>query len=188
MPSLPPIEEHEGAIIDRAGTGLGYITLIIGYLYTILSTAHLTPPNFLVFTALQICYSALLWWMLRVDWKSPMEWRPLLAIVLLVGITEVVGLLPRIGLQWDWLLFLVTIVIFFSILPLRIAVGAGIFLYLTAVVNLAWLNNWNWSSIYASLLSLLPAFAFVAIFSLVVRVLQDQKERDRKSTRLNSSH
>jgi len=183
MPSLPPIEEHEGAIIDRAGTGLGYITLIIGYLYTILSTAHLTPLNFLVFTALQICYSALLWWMLRVDWKSPMEWRPLLAIVLLVGITEVVGLLPRIGLQWDWLLFLVTIVIFFSILPLRIAVGAGIFLYLTAVVNLAWLNNWNWSSIYASLLSLLPAFAFVAIFSLVVRVLQDQKERAERLLR-----
>ena len=112
-----------------------------------------------------------------------MEWRPLLAIVLLVGITEVVGLLPRIGLQWDWLLFLVTIVIFFSILPLRIAVGAGIFLYLTAVVNLAWLNNWNWSSIYASLLSLLPAFAFVAIFSLVVRVLQDQKERAERLLR-----
>src|SRR5438270_8372202 len=41
----------------------------------------------------------------------------------------------------------------------------------------------NWSSIYASLLSLLPAFAFVAIFSLVVRVLQDQKERAERLLR-----
>src|ERR1700730_4691380 len=103
MASLPPIEESEGNILYRAGTGLAYITLVIGYLYTILTTSHLTPLNFLVFTALQMCYSALLWWMLRMVWKSPKEWRPVLAIVLLVSITEVVGLLPVIGLQWDWL-------------------------------------------------------------------------------------
>lgn len=176
MPGLPSIEERE-AYIDRFGTGLVYFTLIAGYLFTILSTTHLTLLNFLVFTLLQVCYSILLWWMMRDTWQSLQGWQIGLAIVLLMGITEIVGLLPLMGLQWDWLLFLVTAAILFLLLPLRIAIGSNIFLYALMVVNLFLIDHWNWSAVYPSLLSLLPAFAFVAVFSLVIRLQQEQKDR-----------
>ena len=68
MSNLPSNEEQEGYIFYRFGTGLGYITLIIGYLIAILTTTHLTLLSFLVFTTLQVCYSVLLWWMIRNAW------------------------------------------------------------------------------------------------------------------------
>jgi len=177
MSTLPPIEEREDFIPFGAGPGLVYITLIIGYLLSVLTAAHLTPLNFLVFTTLQVCYIVLHWWLIRNDGKSSQGWQLTLVMALLVGITAAVGLLPLIGLQWDWLLFLVTICVFFLLLPLRRAIGAGILLYVLLVVNLGVLYAWHWSEMYSSLLYLLPAFAFVALFSLVVRVLQYQKER-----------
>src|SRR5260370_179015 len=102
MSNLPSNEEQEGYIFYRFGTGLGYITLIIGYLIAILTTTHLTLLSFLVFTTLQVCYSVLLWWMIRNAWHSLRAWRFVLAMALLVGITEIVGMLPLMGLQWDW--------------------------------------------------------------------------------------
>src|SRR5260370_41475904 len=45
------------------------------------------------------------------------------------------------------------------------------------VVNDGFLDQWQWSHIYPSLLSLLSAYAFVAVFSLVLRKLSIQKER-----------
>lgn len=177
MPILPPTEEREGFILFRAVTGLAYITLIIGYLLSILTTTHLTPLNFLVFTALQVCYCVLLWWLLRNDSQQEWGWRLVLTMALLTGITEAVGLLPLMGLQWDWLLFLVTTSVFFSILPLRMAIGTSIFLFTLMVVNLFVINDWNWFAVYPNLLSLLPAFAFVAVFSLAMRVQQEQRDR-----------
>jgi signal transduction histidine kinase len=176
MPSMPgqsAINQHEEFILTSAGAGIAYATLIIGYLYTILSTTHLTPLNFLVFSALQVGYVAMLWWM----WKARKGWQLALGMALLAVVTEVVSLLPLIGLQWDWLMFLVTVALSFSFLPLWVAIGAGIFLYVVAIVDLGWLSNWNWPSAYPSMLSLLPAFAFVALFSLVVQILQNQKDR-----------
>src|SRR2546421_6992713 len=113
MSDLPSTEEREAHIVDRLGPGLGYFTVIIGYLFTILTTTHLTLLNFLAFTVLQVCYSMLLWWMIRSVWQSSSVWRIVLAVVLLMGLTAIVGLMPLVGLQWDWLLFLVTLAIFF---------------------------------------------------------------------------
>ena len=189
MSDLPSTEEREAYIFDRLGPGLGYFTVIIGYLFTILTTTHLTLPNFLVFTVLQVCYSIVLWWMIWRVWQSSRAWRIVLAVVLLVGITEIVGLLPLMGLQWDWLLFLVTTAIFFSLLPLRIAIGTGILLYALIVVNLFVIDDGNWSLVYPSLLSLLPAFAFVAVFSLTMRLQQEQRDRaERLLRRLEESN
>lgn len=169
--------ERNSMILDTAQTSVAYVTLIIGYLSTILTTLpHLDLLNFLVFTALQVGYVVALRWMLRAA-CDPRGWRLVVGLALLVMITEAVGLLPLLNLQWDWLLFLVTVSICFLYVPLRGALGAGILLYVTAVVEQVWLVNWNWSQTYLSLLTLLPAFAFVAIFSLVVRFLQEQKEQ-----------
>ena len=94
-----------------------------------------------------------------------------------------VGLLPLMGLQWDWLLFLVTIAIFFSIFPSPVAIGSGIFLYALMTLNLFVINNWNWPLIYPTLVELLPAFAFVAVFSLALRVQEEQRDRAERLLR-----
>ncbi len=181
MSTRPSDEEQPGFNLFRAGTGLAYITVILGYLLSILTASRLTPLNFLLLTALQVGYCVLLWWMIREMDVS--AWRIALIVVLLIGITAIVGLLPLMGLSWDWLLFLVTTSILFSILPLRIAIGNSIFLFALMVVNLFVINDWNWSAVYPNLFSLLPAFAFVAVFSLTRRVQQEQKDRAERLLR-----
>ena len=176
IPSQSTINRQEKFILNSAGPGLAYATLIVGYLYTILSTPHLTPLNFVAFSALQVGYVVVVSWLYRLAWPNE-GWQIALGLTLLVVITEAVSLLSLIGLQWDWLMFLVTVALSFALRPLRVAIGAGIFLYVMAGANLGWLEKWNWSSIDPSLLSLLPAFAFVAVFSLIVQVLQNQRNR-----------
>ena len=183
MSSRPTTEEREEFYLSIAGASVIYITLIIGYLFTILTATRLTLLNFLMFTALQVCYCALLWWMIRVVGKSPKKWPLPLAIGLLIVITGAVGLLPATGLQWDWLLFLATLSLLFTFLSLRLAIAAGILLYVAVVLNLGWLSHWQWSHVYASLLSLFPAFLFVGLFSLFVRMLETQKERAERLLR-----
>src|SRR5260370_19248158 len=60
---------------------------------------------------------------------------------------------------------------------LRTATIVGVLLYLSMAVNLGFLDQWQWSHIYPSLLSLLPAYVFVAVFSLVLRRVSIHKER-----------
>ncbi len=156
-----------------AGTSAAFITLIIGYLLTILTSPHLTIVNFMVFTVLQVIYCAVLWWLIKNELSENLL---IFAIVMLTILTVATGLLSFIGLQWDWLLYLVMISIYFMALSLRVAVISGILLYLLLALNLGFLNNWDWSHLYVSLLSLLPAFVFVAVFSLMFRILDIQKE------------
>lgn len=183
MPVLPSIEEQDGYFFYRLGMWLGYITLAIGYLVAILTTRHLSLLAFLVFTVLQVSYGVLLSWMVAHVWHDSSVWRSVPPVALLIVLTVMVGLLPLMGLAWDWLIFLVTVSVFFSVLPSRVATGAGIFLFIVMVVNLFMIDNWNWPAVYPNLLSLLPAFAFVAVFSLAMRVQQEQRERAERLLR-----
>jgi signal transduction histidine kinase len=161
-------------ILSTAGTSAAFITLIIGYLLTILTTPpHLTLVNFMVFTVLQVIYCAVFWWLIKNELSENLR---IFAIVMLTILTVATGLLSFVGLQWDWLLYLVTIAVYFLFLSLRVAIISGVLLYLLLVGNLGYLNNWNWSHIYFNSLSLLPAFIFVAVFSLMVRILDIQKD------------
>ena len=179
-------EEKRGRVLTAAAQSAGYNTLIVGYLLTILTTSHLTPGVFLLFTFLQVGYCALLWWLM---WKQLQGWQFVVSIGVLILITECVGLLPLLGIDWDWLLFLVMLAYFFMLLSLRAAIMLGIFLYLSMVINLGLLNNWYWSNTYASLLSFLPAFLLVSTFSLVVRFLELQRIRaEELVSQLEESH
>jgi signal transduction histidine kinase len=161
--------------LSTAGVSITFITLAIGYLLTILtSSSELTLSNFLIFTVLQVLYFAVIWWLIKNDQSDRLI---ALAAVVLTILTVATGELSFTGLQLDWLLYLVTVSFYFMALTLRVAIIAGIFLYLLMAVNLCFLDQWNWSHIYMSLLSLLPAFAFIAVFSLVLRILRIQKER-----------
>lgn len=182
MSDVPPAEQREAYILDRFGFGLGYFTVIIGYLLTILTTTHLTLFNFLVFTLLQVCYSLLLWRMIY-HWHASKSWRRGLEVVLLAGITGAVGLTPLLGLQWDWLLFLVSLSIFFLHLSLRSAIVTGTALYVLMMINLLVIDHWSWSLVYPSLLQILPAFVFVAVFSLTLHLRWIQGDRTERLLR-----
>src|SRR5579884_536390 len=177
MASQRTIEERETYNLSKVGGSVAYITLVIGYLLTILTTTHLTLLNFLVFTVLQVCYCGVLVWLLWGVGKMQEKWALPVALGLLVVITGAVGVLPIIGLQWDWLLFLVTLSMLVMFLPLRLGIGAGILLYIGAMLNLGWLDDWHWSQVYPLLLTFLPAFLFVGVFSVVLSILEVQKER-----------
>jgi hypothetical protein len=149
--------------VERAGASSAYITILIGYVLTVVTTPpHLTQLNFIAFTVLQLIYCAVLWWLIKNDFSENLRF---IVIVMLTMLTVATGLLSFSGLQWDWLLYLVTVAIFFLALSLRVAIVSGVVLYLFMVINLSYLDNWNWSQIYPNLLTLLPAFLFVAIFS-----------------------
>jgi len=161
-------------VLSTTAASAAYITILIGYLLTIVTTPpHLTLLNFIAFTVLQLIYSAILWWLFKNDLS---ENHRIIVIVMLTVLTVATGLLSFIGLQWDWLLYLVTIAVYFTSLSLRVAIISGVLLYLLLVGNLGYLNNWNWSQIYYNLLSLIPAFIFVAVFSLLIRRLRIQKD------------
>src|SRR5712692_7264392 len=161
--------------IPTAEVSTAFITIAIGYLITVLTTPpKLTPVNFLIFTLLQVLYCAVLWWLAR---KHLSDRLVALAVVVLSILAVATVWLSLTGLQWDWLLYLVTISVYFMAFSLRTAIIAGVLLYLSMVVNDGFLDQWQWSHIYPSLLSLLSAYAFVAVFSLVLRKLSIQKER-----------
>jgi signal transduction histidine kinase len=171
-----------------------FITILSGYLLTILiSPPHLTPMNFIAFTVLQLFYCAILWWFIK---NEITEHLRIIAIVLLTLLTVVTGLLSFSGLQWDWLLYLVTVPVYFIALSLPMAIISGVLLYVLLVVNLGYLNNWNWSHMYFNLLSLFTAFVFVAVFSFMVRILDIQKEHaegllhrlEESNTELEDAH
>src|SRR5258708_33012339 len=165
-------------LTSMTGLSAAYIILVIGCLLSILTTTHLTTIPFLIFTLLQGGYCAILWWLRRHEITgshSCSDKRLVLSLILFVLITITVGLLPLLGLKWDWLQFLVTVSLLFIFLPWRISVAAGILLYIVMAVNLGFLDNWHWSDTYDSLLTLLPAFIFVATFSVELRVREAQK-------------
>ena len=170
----PPSARVEGAL-STLGISAAFITLIIGYLLTILMTPpELTLLNFLIFTVLQVLYCTVFWWLIKKDFSD----RSLaLALGVLTLLTVATGGLTFIGLQLDWLLYLVMISVYFTCLSVRVASILGIFLYAAMAVNLGFLDNWNWSHIYPDLLQLLTAFCFVAVFSLAIRILSIQRGR-----------
>jgi signal transduction histidine kinase len=154
-----------------------YITLVIGYLLGILLARHLTVGNFLAFSAAHLLYVATLWLLIRYEQTS----RPVVLALLMLALfvwTVLSGLLAFTGLYWDWLLYLVTTALYFTTLRIRPALLLTLFLYGVQALNLAWLNQWNWSAnTLSNLATLVPAFAFVAAFSLIMVLHRQQKER-----------
>jgi signal transduction histidine kinase len=175
--STSPTHKINEQALYTAGISVSYITLAIGYLLGILQANHLTLLNFLAFTLLQVSYCALLVWLIQFD---PPRWQSTLCISALTFITIGSGMVSIIGIQFDWLIYLVTISIYFQSFSIRTSTILTILLYLAMGINLSFINNWQWYYVVSwssPMLTLLPAFVFVAAFSLTVRVLGAQRDR-----------
>lgn len=165
------------AIAERLMIGAGYATLVLGYLLSILLANHLTLITFLVFTGVQLLYAAGLVMLARSMCVTRRFALPLYALAFtLLSIAS--GLLSGAGIYWDWLLFLITVSLYFFLLSLRMALISSVLLYAIMVLNLAFLNHWHPSlDLFFNGVSILSAFGFVVGFSLVMALLQTQKER-----------
>ncbi len=126
---IATVTERENAhFLYGFASSAAYITLAIGYLLSILQASQLTVLNFVGFTVFQIVYVALLWSLVKSGISAlPMSRR--LATLYLIGLsilTIICELFGATGLNFDWLLYLVTLSLYFLDLPLRTAIIAGI--------------------------------------------------------------
>src|ERR1051326_6301973 len=101
--------------------GTAYSTLVLGYLLSVLLADHLTLGAFLAFTAMQILYALGLGLLMRSVWARYRSALSLYALFFTV-LSIASGFIAVFGFYWDWLLYLVTVVLFFSLLSLRSAI------------------------------------------------------------------
>lgn len=84
------------------------------------------------------------------------------------------------GIQFDWLIYLVTASIYCQSFSLRTSAILTTLLYLAIGINLSFINSWKWYYVISwssPMITLLPAFIFVAAFSLTSRVMGAQRDR-----------
>jgi signal transduction histidine kinase len=160
-----------------------YATLVLGYFFSLAGAMILTPFNFLASTAVQILYALVVWWMR----PALSGWQKLLGIVSLAMLAFINGLLAATGIEFNWLLYFVTVAVYISFLSTRKALIATLLFYLLLLVNLAFLGGWE--SIVHGWSSLLAGFVFVAVFSYANRLLTVERERSKRLLRqLETSH
>ena len=164
-----------GALINL----LGYGTVLAGYIFTILATPSLTPPGFLALTAANVIWLAC--FALLTSYESErMAW---LAHPLLLGLavtTIWADALVFAGLALDWLLPIVTIVVFLMVYPTRLAIIASVMLaVITMLIEMSAsiISGAAPSRILQDQITLAPAFLYAFTFPFFMRQQQQQRRR-----------
>ncbi|MBV9231772.1 MAG: hypothetical protein JOZ18_20860, partial [Chloroflexi bacterium] len=153
-----------------------YMTLVIGYLVSVLSEGRLTPLNFTTTTIINLLCGFLLWWLNTVS--NTREWQRALVLAALSTLAFLNGLLATTGLWFNFLLYFVIVANTFIHLSLRKALIADLLLYLEVGLTFFLLDKWNGLSI--DWLSMLSGFIFVGAFSLSNRLLNTERERSSR--------
>jgi signal transduction histidine kinase len=162
---------------SRLTSAAGYVSLVVGYLMSVLQAHPLTISNFVAFSLVNVLYCAALWLLMR-GFQTRHRFGLATYGLLFSGLALAGGFLATSGIEWDWLIYIVTVALFFGLFQIRPALFCSIALYGVMTLNLAVLNRWQWSSQFlANLGTLLAAYAFVGAFSLVSSLHQQQKER-----------
>jgi len=157
--------------------GAAYLSLVLGYLLGVLLARPLAPGAFLAFTTIQVLYGAVLAQLTRSVYTAHRFALPLYALAFSVLATAS-GFLSIMGIYWDWLLYLVTVAIYFSLLSWRMALVSSVLLYGVMILNLAFLDHWHFSlTLFSNEVTIFTAFGFVGTFSFVQALHQAQKER-----------
>ena len=163
-------------LILRPADTASYMTLVIGYLVSVLGESRLTPFNFTATTIISLLCGFLLWWLNAVG--EIREWQRVLALAALSILAFLNGLLAATGLWFNFLLYFVIVANTFIHLSLRTALIANLLLYLEVGLTFFLLDKWNGLS--TNWLSMLSGFAFVGAFSLSNRLLTTERERSSR--------
>ncbi len=168
---------RRSVIANRFMNTAAYVTLAVGYVLGILLADHLTLGAFLVFTGIQLLYVGALVVLMRGAWTNSQAALLLYALTF-SALAIASGILGGVGIYWDWLLYLITVVLYFSLLSMRAALIASVLLYAIMVINVAWLDHWHFSlALFSNGVSILAALVFVAAFALVMALVEAEKAR-----------
>jgi signal transduction histidine kinase len=146
-----------------------FISVVLGYLLSIISANHLNLFGFMAITILNVLWLALMQWG-RVD--------KLNCLVIMIIISWLSLLTAHLGTNYDWLIGVVTLGVIATALPLHQAsIVGGIetlgTLLITTTVSVSPLNFMMNAS------QLLSGYIFVFIFSAVARQLEIQRDRSQ---------
>lgn len=160
---------------DRIYDLVALITVVAGYLVSILAASHLSIFNFVVATGLNLAW-ALVYLRMQADedCSKTQRYRYLgaqcvLAVIIMVS--------AHLGLGFDWLIPLATIGLAASIVELKTSVLIGVGLFVATMAILLSLSRGFSPDFFGSSATLSPAFLFVFAFSYMAR--QQQMERER---------
>lgn len=178
MSSQPTIETaRQVERTSRLVRVAAYVPLVLGYLLGVLQAQALTLSNFGAFSLVNVLYCAAFWLLIH-GFQTTRHFGPAAYALLFSGLALAGGFLATSGIEWDWLIYIVTVALFFGLFQIRVAFLCSLALYGVMTLNLAMLNGWHWSNQFlANLGTLLAAYAFVGAFSLVSSLHQQQKER-----------
>jgi signal transduction histidine kinase len=165
--------------IYRALDSAAYATLVLGYLISVLAANHLTVINFIAFTLVNVLYVAVVWRVFLQGAAS--EWWSIFGLIFLGMLTLASGLLALTGLWFNWLLYFVTVAVYFTLIPIRRAIIAGLILFVVVYINVSLLHNWQ--LIDPNIDTLLPGFIFVAAFSYSNQLLVRQRKQTEQVLR-----
>ena len=158
---------------------LGYGTALAGYIFTILATRSLTAPLFLAFTAANVLWFAC--FAILTSYESDrMEYLAHLLLLGLAVTTIWADALIFAGLALDWLLPIVTIVVFLLVYPTRAAIIASVaiaVITMLLVMIASITHGVSSSQILQDQITLLPAFLYAFTFPFFMRQQQQQRRR-----------
>lgn len=155
------------------------ITLVLGYLFGIMSAWSLSPISFIAFTIVNVLCGAVFWWM---NVRSPLtKWQLVLSMIAFSLLTFISGMCVALGLGFNWLLYFDAVGVYFTYLSIRNASLASILLYLVLEVNLFIVDGWK--GVFPGWATLLAGFCFVAAFSLSNQLLNREQERSHRLLR-----
>lgn len=174
---LPHFEEDGNTNPGALMNALGYVTALAGYLFTILATAHLTWPGFLIFTAANILWFAC--FVLLTSYSDTYTPRQIHLILLgLMAATIWAEALIFAGLALDWLLAIVTIVVLILVYPTRLALlTSGVIALGTMLIVLFASLGRPPAEILQNQLTLAPALLYAFTFPYFMRQQRLQRER-----------
>jgi signal transduction histidine kinase len=174
---LPDLDDENSINPGLRINALGYITALAGYLFAILNTQSLTLPAFLSFTAANIVWFACFIALTRFsDGCSLMQIH---ALLLGMGLATLwATAMIFVGVSLDWLLPIVTIVVFILVYSLRAALIAGGAIALGVLLLVVFASQGQTAGqIAQNLMSLLAAFLYAFTFPLFMRRQWQQRER-----------
>lgn len=163
-------------IVTRPAEIAMVLSLCLGYLAGVLAASHLTALNFFAFTMVNMLYGGCA--LLLTKAREQSLW-PILWAIALTLLTAASGLLALSGIWFNWLLYFVTVALYFTYLPFSRASIFFIVLYVLVVGN-SYLLDMGQPLSHLDWHTLLAGFIFTSAFSFSNRLLHIERSRSRR--------
>jgi signal transduction histidine kinase len=150
--------------------GVAYLCAIIGYLISVLAAPHLSLPGFLLVTLTSVGWIVLFRSIRPVDEHQGNGRTQLIISLGLIASALLCGLAIYLGMNFNWLLAVVTVAVLTIMYPPKRAVALGGIVWLGTAINLFFADNpADLGRFLQDQATLLPAFLFAFAFTALLR-------------------